>query len=217
MRELPRFLNLLSQHCAALPNRLRLGIVARLILSFAGVAVLILAANMVIQQGILVESTTRVMTLAALPTPVKPAPAPPPVVAPPLEAPQGPDRAAIHAAVESALGALTRFEQASQTRVRNESGPIDTEYKQTAANLTVSLRPLVGKPDGLLTGHCRDAHQRGSQILHGAGRGAHGRRGFAPRDRSHPQCLAREPERSRQEFALGGLEDLRPCGSHASH
>ena len=152
MRELPRFLNLLSQHCAALPNRLRLGIVARLILSFAGVAVLILAANLVIQQGILVESTTRVMQLAP-PAPVaRPAPPPPPVVPPPVEVPQGRDRAATHAAVETALGALTRFEQASQTRVRNESAPFDTEYKQTEADLTLSLKPLVGKPDGLLTG-----------------------------------------------------------------
>ena len=144
---------MLSQHCAALPERLRLGIVARLILSFAGVAVLIVAANVVIQQGILVESTTRVMRLAPPPVaPVRPAPPAPKLEAPPVEVPQGPDRAATHAAVETALGALTRFEQASQTRVRNESAPVDTEYKQTEANLALSLKPLVGKPDGLLTG-----------------------------------------------------------------
>jgi diguanylate cyclase (GGDEF)-like protein len=152
MRELRRLLDLLSRHCAALPNRLRLGIVARLILSFAGVALLILAANIVIQQGILVQSTTRVMRLAPPPVPVQPVQAAPPVQAPPVEVPQEPDRAATRAAVETALGALTRFEQASQTRVRNESASIDTEYRQTEANLTVSLKPLVGKPDGLLAG-----------------------------------------------------------------
>jgi diguanylate cyclase (GGDEF)-like protein len=152
MRRLRRLLNLLSQHCAALPQRLRLGIVTRLILSFTGVAVLILAANIVIQQGILVESTTRVMKLAPPPVPVQPVQAPPPVQAPAVEAPPEPDRALTRAAVETTLGALTRFEQASQTRVRNESASIDTEYKQTEANLTVSLRPLVGKPDGLLSG-----------------------------------------------------------------
>ena len=152
MRRLRQLLNLLSRHCAALPHRLRLGIVTRLILSFTGVAVLILAANIVIQQGILVESTTRVMKLAPPPLPAQPVQAPAAVQAPPLEAPAEPDRALTRAAVETTLGALTRFEQASQTRVRNESASIDTEYKQTEANLTVSVKPLVGKPGGLLSG-----------------------------------------------------------------
>jgi diguanylate cyclase (GGDEF)-like protein len=154
MRGLRSVLNLLSQQCQALPRRLRLGIVARLILSFAGVAILIIGANVVIQQGILVESTTRVVPLAAPVVQVRPVmQAPPPVAPPPpVEVPTGPDRATIHAAVETALGALTRFEQASQTRVRNEAAAIDTEYKQADANLTVSLKPLVGKPDGLLSG-----------------------------------------------------------------
>jgi diguanylate cyclase (GGDEF)-like protein len=147
MRGLRPLLSLLAQQCQQLQRRLRLGIVARLILSFAGVAILIIAANIVIQQGVLVESTTRVVPLAAPVVRVQPVPAPPPV-----EAPQGPDRAAIHAAVDGALGALTRFEQASQTRVRNESTAIDTEYRQTDADLTVSLKPLAGKPAGLLAG-----------------------------------------------------------------
>jgi diguanylate cyclase (GGDEF)-like protein len=153
MRGLQRFLNWLSQQCQGLPQRLRLGIAARLILSFAGVAILMVGANMVIQQGILVESTTRVVPLAAPVVQVQPLQAPPPVAAPPpVEVPPGPDRAAIDAAVEGALGALTRFEQASQTRVRNEAVAIDTEYKQTNANLSVALKPLVGPPAGLLTG-----------------------------------------------------------------
>lgn len=154
MRNLRPLLNLLSKHCRALPERLRLGIVARLILSFAGVAALIVAANVVIQQGILVESTTRVMPLAA--PPVQPpvvlapvhveAPAPAPVVPDPE-----PKRAATRAAVESALGALTRFEQANQTRVRNQNAAVDTEYRQTEADLSASLKPLISRSEGLLT------------------------------------------------------------------
>ena len=151
MSGLRRLPNLLAQHCAALRNRLRLGIVARLILSFAGVAVLIVAVNIVIQQGILVQSTTRLMRVSP-PVPVQPPQPPPQLEVPAVVAPQEPDRATTRAAVETALGALTRFEQAAQTRVRNESPSIDTEYRQTEANLAVSLKPLVGKPDGLLTG-----------------------------------------------------------------
>src|ERR1700722_9856750 len=89
-------------------RQMRLGIVARLSISFVGVAALIVAANIVVQKGMLVESTTRVTALAPVATPVEVKPEPvaaPPPVAPPLPPPPSPF------SIQNALSALARYEQ----------------------------------------------------------------------------------------------------------
>jgi diguanylate cyclase (GGDEF)-like protein len=115
---------------SSLRGRLRLSLVSRLAISFVGVAGLILAANLFVQQGILVERTTRVTA----PEPVAPvviiAPAPAPVTAAP--APAVPLVSPV--LLEDALGALAHLERASQIRIKDASPAADAQYRQTAAH-----------------------------------------------------------------------------------
>ena len=125
-------------------RQMRLGIVARLSISFVGVAALIVAANIVVQKGMLVESTTRVTALAPVATPVevKQEPvAPPAPVAPPIPPPHLPF------SIQDALSALARYEQAGQLRTRNDSAENNIEYAQAAGQFQQSLRLLVDKPE----------------------------------------------------------------------
>jgi diguanylate cyclase (GGDEF)-like protein len=125
-------------------RQMRLGIVARLSISFVGVAALIVAANIVVQKGMLVESTTRVTALAPVATPVevKQEPvAPPAPVAPALPPPDSPF------SIQSALSALARYEQAGQLRTRDDSVPNNIEYAQASGQFQQSLRLPVNKPE----------------------------------------------------------------------
>jgi diguanylate cyclase (GGDEF)-like protein len=121
-------------------RKMRLGIVARLSISFVGVAALIVAANIVVQKGILVESTTRVTAVepAAKTVEVKPEPEP---AAPEVSPPRSPF------AIQDTLNALARYEQAGQLRTRNDSAPNGIEYAQAAGQFQQSLRILVDKPE----------------------------------------------------------------------
>ncbi|HEY6457735.1 MAG TPA: EAL domain-containing protein [Steroidobacteraceae bacterium] len=120
--------------------RIRLGIASRLAISFIGVAGLILAANLVVQQGILVERTTRVLapqpaapvvTVAAAPAPVHVERAPAaPVVSPLL--------------LEEAVGALARVDLVSQLRIKDASAPADAQYRQALAHLNEAAKSVAG-------------------------------------------------------------------------
>jgi diguanylate cyclase (GGDEF)-like protein len=124
-------------------RQMRLGIVARLSISFVGVAALIVAANIVVQKGMLVESTTRVTAVAPVATPVEMKPEPvalPTPVAPALPPPVSPF------SIQDALSALARYEQAGQLRTGNDSVPNQIEYAQATGQFQQSLRLLVDKP-----------------------------------------------------------------------
>ncbi len=123
----------------AVPSRFRLGIVGRLSISFVGVALLILAANLVVQQGILVERTTRV-TAPSPPAaaPVAATPVPPPVSAAPVDpSPQ---------LLENALAALANFDEACRARIKNADVSAAAAYKQAAAELNAALAPMGDTP-----------------------------------------------------------------------
>src|ERR1700733_2297089 len=107
-------------------RQMRLGIVARLSISFVGVAALIVAANIVVQKGMLVESTTRVTALAPVATPVEGKQEPVAPVAPAYSPPTSPF------SIQNALSALARYEQAAQLRTRNDSAANNIEYAQAA-------------------------------------------------------------------------------------
>src|SRR5665213_1209642 len=119
----------------AVRHRFRLGIVGRLSISFIGVALLILAANLVVQQGILVERTTRVtapqpLTAAA----VVATPATPPLSAPrPDPSPQ---------LLENALAALANFDEACRARIKDAGVAAAARYKQAATRLNEALKPM---------------------------------------------------------------------------
>jgi diguanylate cyclase (GGDEF)-like protein len=133
----------------SLRDRIRLGIAARLSISFLGVAVLILAANLLVEQGILVERTTRLI-------PVAPPPAPAPVVVarptpPPAEAPPPPPAATMSPLLlEEALAALAQFEQASDVRMKSASPSVDAQYQQAGARLNEAVKRFVGNADAPL-------------------------------------------------------------------
>jgi diguanylate cyclase (GGDEF)-like protein len=133
----------------SLRDRIRLGITARLSISFLGVAVLILAANVLVEQGILVERTTRLV-------PVAPPPAPAPVLVarptpPPAEASPPPAAAGMSPLLlEEALAALAQFEQASDLRMKSPSASVDAQYKQAGARLNDAVKRLVGNADSPL-------------------------------------------------------------------
>jgi diguanylate cyclase (GGDEF)-like protein len=130
----------------SLRDRIRLGIAARLSISFLGVAILILATNLLVEQGIMVERTTRLI-------PVAPPPAPAPVVIarpapPPVEAPVPPPAASMSPLLlEESLAALAQFEQVADVRMKGPSSSGDAEYKQAAARLNEAVKRFVGNPD----------------------------------------------------------------------
>jgi diguanylate cyclase (GGDEF)-like protein len=129
-----------------LRDRVRLGITARLSISFLGVAVLILAANLLVEQGILVERTTRVIQVA----PPPPAPvvvvraAPPSIEAPALAPSMSP------LLLEETLAALAQFEQVSEMRMKGPSPSGDAEYKQAGTRLNDAVKRFVGNSDSPL-------------------------------------------------------------------
>jgi diguanylate cyclase (GGDEF)-like protein len=123
---------------AALRARLRLSLAGRLAISFIGVAGLILAANLIVQQGILVERTTRVTTPAAVaPVVVLAAPAPVHIDAPP------PEPAVSPVLLEDAFGALGRLEHAGQMRLKDASAPAVAHYRQTAAHFDAAIDAVL--------------------------------------------------------------------------
>src|SRR5580704_8293667 len=132
----------------SLRDRVRLGITARLSISFLGVAVLILAANLLVEQGILVERTTRVIEAAP------PPPAPVVVVRaapPPIEAPApAPAPSMSPLLLEETLAALAQFEQVSEMRMKGPSPSGDAEYKQAGTRLNDAVKRFVGNSDSPL-------------------------------------------------------------------
>jgi diguanylate cyclase (GGDEF)-like protein len=119
----------------------RLGIVSRLTISFLGVAALILAANLVVQQGILVERTVQVS--APPPRIVAIAvPAPAPVHVDPVQLP-APMPAVAPAVLEAGLDAIAHFDQTLRARLTTQSGAIDTDYQQATANLNDAIRAIT--------------------------------------------------------------------------
>jgi hypothetical protein len=118
----------------ALSDRLRLGIGARLGIAFAAVAALVLAANFIVEQGVLIERTTEITR--TLPAPAAPAKAtaivPPPSVAlvPPVVTP-------VHRMVTSdaLLHALDRFDEAVLERVAANSESANAKYQRAIVDM----------------------------------------------------------------------------------
>jgi diguanylate cyclase (GGDEF)-like protein len=119
----------LRQH---LRQHLRLGITARLAAAFIGVAALIVTANVIVVQGVLVERTTEISRpLVPAPVALPPvAPAPRPVAEP---APKPVERREINS--DGLLAALDQYVRAVQDRVKGSSEQAVTEYQRSAQDL----------------------------------------------------------------------------------
>jgi diguanylate cyclase (GGDEF)-like protein len=123
---------------AAMRARLRFSLASRLAISFVGVAGLILAANLIVQQGIVVERTTRLLpappaTKVVLVTVAAPAqvtaPQPVPAVSPVL--------------LEDTFGALGRWEHAGQMRLKDASSSAIAQYRQAAAHFDTAVDAVL--------------------------------------------------------------------------
>jgi hypothetical protein len=123
---------------AAIRARLRFSLASRLAISFVGVAGLILAANLIVQQGIVVERTTRLIP-AAPATKVVLVPAPAPVQ---VTAPQ-PVPAVSPVLLEDTFGALGRWEHAGQMRLKDASPSALAQYRQAAARFDTAVNAVL--------------------------------------------------------------------------
>jgi hypothetical protein len=118
----------------ALNDRLRLGIGARLGIAFAAVGALVLAANFIVEKGVLIERTTKITRTvpppAAPPTPI--VMMPPPSVAP---VPTVVTRARQTVTSDALLLTLDRFDEAVLERVAANTEQANAKYQRAIVDM----------------------------------------------------------------------------------
>lgn len=116
----------------ALAARFSFGITSRLVVALIGVGALVLAANFIVEQGVLIERTTQITRIVPppviAPKPVKTAPQT--IVEPPVAAPER--RVVTSDAVKSALAG---FGRAVLDRVGAKTEESEAEYRRTSSEL----------------------------------------------------------------------------------
>jgi diguanylate cyclase (GGDEF)-like protein len=146
---------------------LRFGIAARLVAAFIGVAALVVAANLIVVQGVLVERITQIPTppvVAAAPV------APPPAVEPPPPPKIIIERREITSDALSA--ALERYTRAAEDRVKASSEQSAAEYQQSSADLdrasaafTTQAASISGKSFIKLTAAVNAHKEHGDELV----------------------------------------------------
>jgi diguanylate cyclase (GGDEF)-like protein len=128
------FTRALTSRCGVVRDRIRFGIAARLVVAFVAVTVLVLAANLILEQGVLLETTTQTRHAAQLPVVVPQAveaAVPPAADAP---APKAvPERREITS--DALTLALDRFDRALQDRRKAATDESTAEYQVASAEL----------------------------------------------------------------------------------
>jgi diguanylate cyclase (GGDEF)-like protein len=142
------------------------GITSRLMIAFIGVGALLLAANFIVEENVLVERTTQI-------TRVAPAPAPPPSIPQPVIEP--PPAVIVQRRVvtsEPLMSDLDRFERAAQGRVASKTEQSETEYQQSSSDLDTAARTFVtqataisGKSFQKLSAGIDDYRTHAAQVL----------------------------------------------------
>jgi diguanylate cyclase (GGDEF)-like protein len=119
-----------------LGDRLKLGITSRLLIAFTGVTALVLAANFIVEQGVLVERTTEITRTVTAPV-VIPAPATPLRVALPDLQPEPVVVPVEHRIVTSDALTLSidHFGESLQARVRAKDDADDARYRKAATDM----------------------------------------------------------------------------------
>jgi diguanylate cyclase (GGDEF)-like protein len=126
------FAKALNSRRKSLGESTRLGIAPRLLVAFAGVAVLVLAANVIVVQGVLIERTTEISRTTAVPAVSAPREtASPAVVEPPPKIVV--ERREITS--DALTSAFDRFGRAVQDRIKINSEQSAADYQRTAADL----------------------------------------------------------------------------------
>ena len=152
-----------------LGDRFNLGISARLVIAFVGVGALVLAANFMVEQAVLVERTTQITR--TVPAPVA---APRRMVPPPTPAPEPEPRpVTVQRSVTSdrLLMTLDRFGEASaeRSRAKNEGtaaafAKASAEVKQAADAFTSTATSIAGKSFGKLAAAVKAHVQHGEKL-----------------------------------------------------
>jgi diguanylate cyclase (GGDEF)-like protein len=130
-------------------DRMRLGITSRLAIAFVGVGALVLAANFIVEQGVLVERTTDITRVLPVVVVQPTAPVPLPQVQP------APDVDPIErrfVTSDALLLAVDHFSESLQARARAKNDTDDSRYRKAAADMkragtdfTTTAATITGK------------------------------------------------------------------------
>jgi diguanylate cyclase (GGDEF)-like protein len=160
LRSLPRAINSCRTRLA---GRLSFGITARLMIAFIGVGAVLLAANFIVEQNVLIERTTQTIRIAP---PVPSIPQPAIVVA---HVPIVQRRVVTSAPLVSALD---RFGRAVQGRIASKTEQSETEYQQSTSELGAAARAfeaqaaaISGKSFQKLTSVLDDYRTHGGETI----------------------------------------------------
>jgi diguanylate cyclase (GGDEF)-like protein len=127
----------LERRRRALAARLSFGIASRLVAAFVGVSALVLAANLIVEQGVSVEKTTQITRIE--PPPIVAAPAPVAIEAP---APVAERRVVTS---DLLMVSLDRFGRAAQDRLAANTTQTDAEYQQSISDLDKASRAFIAQ------------------------------------------------------------------------
>ena len=143
-REVLKASSQLGDSSSLIGDRLRLGIASRLLLAFVGVGALVLAANFIVEQEVLIERTTEITR--TVPAPVMIAASPTLAAAPlPRLEPELVPVPVEHRVVtsEALLLAIDRFGEALQERAHTRNDGADTRYRKASADLKRAERDFT--------------------------------------------------------------------------
>jgi diguanylate cyclase (GGDEF)-like protein len=137
----PRLFNATAKSMVTKIQRVRIGIAARLLIGLLGAGGLVLAANFLVEQRILIENTTQITRIEA-PLPIE-------LTVPPVA--PGPRLIESRKAVRSdaLMSAIGRFGRAVQGRVENNGELVDIEKNQSASELARQLNGYVADVDAI--------------------------------------------------------------------
>ena len=148
----------------------RPGIAAHLATAFVGVGALVLAANFIVEQGVLIEKTTQITRIepapVALPKPLDADPGLPP---PPLR---------LEVSTDALLSALDRFGSTVIERAASETEQTEDDYRRALANMDHEFKDLVarsasipGKPIARLTSSLKQCETLAAELVIAGDRG----------------------------------------------
>jgi diguanylate cyclase (GGDEF)-like protein len=158
---------------AALMERFRLGIGARLGIAVATGGALVLALNFLVEKVVLVERTTQITQYVAPPPPI-PAPIAVPSAAPPVaaETVAAVEPARVTLTPDRLLLTLDHFDTAVRTRVATNSEASTGEYQRSLADMNASLDTFIrsatsisGKSYGKLTAAFKLHQRKASELI----------------------------------------------------
>ena len=120
-----------------LTERFRFGIASRLVVAFIGVGALVLAANFIVEQGVLIEKTTQITRIA----PPSAIAAAQPVVAPPLAVTIEPRVVTS----DPLMLALDRYGRAVQDRIGTNTQQAEADYQRSLSDLDSACRAFIAQ------------------------------------------------------------------------